>query len=401
MPIKKVRSKRFKSGYGYQVSIDRAGLPRIRKTFETYKLAKDVEEAILGDHVRRKFSLPVESRITLRELVEKHLAVTKAKGRDRVNWKRSETVLYRLRDLLGGDRTIESLKRVDLQEYVTARLSQENPPKPQTVNREMNEIKGCLSAATSYYRALEDWRPPKGAWLEEPTDGRRQTWTREQIEAVLSELYGPARKGEKDDHIKGRRATGDMFVVALQTGMRAGEVRRLRKTEVNFSKRIILVTSKKGMSVRRSAKSREIPMTDDVYDILSRRYEEAAGDYLFPGKSADVSLSSYLKTFYHACKRAGVPYGLNGDGSLIFNDARRTAENIMLEAGHGARAVGDILGHSTETMARHYARSTAETRRAAIESARNFGGILAGRNGEGGKSGKQKGRAKAAKGSKQ
>jgi hypothetical protein len=48
-------------------------------------------------------------------------------------------------------------------------------------------------------------------------------------------------------------------------------------------------------------------------------------------------------------------------------------------------------------MARHYARSTAETGRAAIEAARNFGGILAGRPGDAGKSGKQKPRSKAAK----
>jgi integrase len=380
MPIKKVRSKRFKQGYGYQVTIDRKGLPRMRKTFETLSAARDVEEAVLGDHVRRKYNLPVESHKTLRDLVERHLETMKAKGRDRTNWKRAETVLNRFCDLAGEGRMVESVRTADLQLYVSYRLrnghKKNDPPKLQTINREMNEIKGCLSAAARYYPSLESWQPPKGAWLEEPTDGRRQTWTEEQIEAVLAELYAPRRWREKEECVRGRYAIGDMFRVALQTGMRVGEVRKLSKSQVSFSKGIITITSRKGMSARRSATTREIPMTEAVREILRSRSEQAKGEYLFHGNSPNRPLSSQLRPFKSACERAGIPYGLDGDGRLIFNDARRTAENNMLDRGHGARAVGDILGHSAETMARHYARSTAESRRAAIEAAKNFGGIL-------------------------
>jgi hypothetical protein len=48
----------------------------------------------------------------------------------------------------------------------------------------------------------------------------------------------------------------------------------------------------------------------------------------------------------------------------------------MLDAGHQPRAVGDLLGHSPETMAKHYARSTAASRRKAVESTRGDGQIL-------------------------
>ena len=42
--------------------------------------------------------------------------------------------------------------------------------------------------------------------------------------------------------------------------------------------------------------------------------------------------------------RANIPYGLNGGGTRIFNDARRTALNHMLDARDSPRAVGDIMG---------------------------------------------------------
>ncbi|HET9533304.1 MAG TPA: site-specific integrase [Blastocatellia bacterium] len=401
MPIKRVKSKRFKSGYGYRLSINRAGLPRIRQTFESFKLARDVEEAILGDHVRRRFDLPLQSRVKLRDLIEKHLDTMKAKGRDKTNWKRAETVLNRFADLVGADRLVESIKTADLQEYASHRLAHgykgNDPPKPQTINREMNEIKGCLSAAKRYYAALEDWQPPKGAWLEEPSDGRRQTWTADQITAILQELRAPRRKGEKQDHITGRFAVADMFEVALLTGMRAGEVRRLRKSQIGFTRRIIIMTSKKGMSVRRTAKTREIPLVDEAFDILRHRYEAARGDCLFPGRNPDKPLADHRPAFMTACERAKVPYGLDGDGRLVFNDARRTAENNMLEAGHQPRAVGDVLGHSPETMAKHYARSTARSRREAVEAATDFGSNLAVQDGQDGQTGQAGQKKKAAK----
>jgi integrase len=371
MTIKKVKSKKYKSGYGWQVIIQRRGLPRLRQTFETPRLAQDIHDAILGDYARRKFNLPVESRVTLDELVEKHIATIKKRGRAT---KRAETVLERFAGIAGSSRMVETIRTADLQEYADSRL--DDGLKPQSVNREMNEIKSCLTNAAKYYRSLEDYRSPRAPWLPEPSDGRRQTWSDEDIALVLQQLYQPKRAREKDEHVQGRHSVGDMFIIALQTGLRAGEVRKLRKSDIDFNKREIRVTSKKGMSDKRAARPREVPMTDKVCEILSRRFTNAKGQYLFPGNDPQKPLSDHRKAFITACKRAGIPYGLNGDGSLIFNDARRTAENRMLDAGHSPRAVGDIQGHSAETMAKHYARSTRESRQAAIESTRYSGEIL-------------------------
>lgn len=371
MKVKRVKSKRFASGYGWQIDVRIKGQPRIRRTFETRSLAQDVEDSLRGDAVRRRYGLPVNSYVTLGELVERHLSAMRQRGRDKRSVKTAESILSRFRALVGGDHQIETIKTADLNNYVDLRYSAEKPPQPQTINRELTEIKSCLSAASIYFRTLEDYRSPKAPWQPEPVDGRRQTWSTEHVQAVLDELYAPS--GEQEQQYESRVAVGDMFTIALQTGMRAGEVRKLKKSDLQLGQGVIIVHSKKGLSKHRSGKTREIPMTDGVYEILKLRAAESKSDWIFPNSVGDGPLSDHRAVFKAACARAGIPYGLNSDGALIFNDARRTAENIMLEGGHQARAVGDIMGHSAETMARHYARSTVESRRAAVEATKQNG----------------------------
>lgn len=279
MAPKRVKSKRFASGYGWQIDVRRKGMKRKRLTFPDKQMAQDVEDALVGDHVKRRFNLPVDSHVPLGELVERHLATMKRKGRDKTNLKRAETVLERFRDPVGADRLVESIKTADLNDYVEMRYSGKRRPQPQTVNRELTEIKSCLTAAATYFRTLEGYRSPKAPWQEEPQDGRRQTRSATDDAAVLGELLAPKRPGGKDAHVEGRHAVADMFVIARRTGMRLGEVRKLHKRrDLDFAARIIRVTSRKGIGKNRPATTREIPMPDDVYEILKRRCESGESE---------------------------------------------------------------------------------------------------------------------------
>lgn len=163
-----------------------------------------------------------------------------------------------------------------------------------------------------------------------------------------------------------------MFVVARSTGLRAGEARTLRKSQIDFKTREITVHSSKGMSARRKGRTRKVAFEGAAFEVLKRRAATVDGDWIFPNRTGNGPLSDHLVAFKSACARAKVPYGLGKEGGVIFNDARRTRENEMLDAGHSVRAVGDMLGHSPETMARHYHRSTPEQRKQAAETPADF-----------------------------
>ncbi|MGA9773213.1 MAG: tyrosine-type recombinase/integrase [Blastocatellia bacterium] len=366
MSIERVKSKKFASGYGYRLDFHRRGHKRVREIFESRALAQAVRDKLSGDAVRRKHDLPIESDVRLSDLIDHHLERIKQRGRPKTAW--IETILTRFRDICGADRLVETIKTADLNRYVESRLSAKRPPKPGSINREMVEIKSCLTAARQYFGPLEGWVSPRAPWQQEEDSGRRQTWTAENTRAVLAQLYAPRREREQEWQHRSRVAVGDMFYIARRVGLRAGEARTLRRIDVDFKTATLTIKSRKGVSRRKLGKTRFVPAPEDVLEILKRRAKASESEWIFPNRNGSGPASDYLKAFRTACERAKIDYGLAKEGALIFNDARRTAENEMLEAGHSPRAIGDLFGHSPVTMARHYARSTDEQRRRAMEA---------------------------------
>ena len=363
MGVRKVKSKRYPSGYAYLLDARLDG-QRIRQSFPTEKLAKDALAVARADLLRRKYSLPTDSKITLSDLVDEHIRRTVSR-RPKVKW--ITKILESFRDHLGGERLVDGIKKADLRDF--AEWLERAGLKPQSVNREIVEVKSCLSAATQYYRSLNDWQPPKATWLDETHDGRDRVWSEDEYKKVLEYCFQPKKSSEQVWQVEQRIALGEMFIVISQTGLRPGEACRLKKTDVDFSENVIKITSKKGIASRGKAKTRLVPMSEACRLILSRRAETIPGPYLFPNRGGDGPLENYITTFRRICIRIGINYGHNSDGGVVLNDMRATAENRMLDAGYSAREVCDILGHSPETMARFYARTTKEKKQAAISAA--------------------------------
>ncbi len=354
MSIKKVKTPK---GWRWQVDVYVNG-KRHRPKLPTLELARKVEKKLIADGVARKYDLPVESYVELSELIDAYLDSIEKRGRYIV---RVRTVLHRFRDMIGKTTLVETIRIADLTRYAEARLSA--ALKPQSVNREVTYIKACLTYASMHFRELEDWQSPKFKWLKEPRDGRRRTWTEDERQRVLAALYAPLLDHENAWHARNRLDVGHMFELSLNTGVRPNELLRLTWFDVSLDKRAFVVRSKKGGRER----AREIPMNARAFEILSERAKSKQNEYVFPGRKGGPR-TSYRSPFMTACERAGVSYGVLSSSGAIFYDARRTAENEMLEAGHSARDVGEILGHSLRIMTRHYARSTEIGKRSAVES---------------------------------
>jgi len=52
--------------------------------------------------------------------------------------------------------------------------------------------------------------------------------------------------------------------------------------------------------------------------------------------------------------------------------------NLALDSNQPIRALTDTTGHSVQTMAKHYARSTKKQKQGVVQTGRNFGLILSG-----------------------
>lgn len=166
---------------------------------------------------------------------------------------------------------------------------------------------------------------------------------------------------------------GDIFEVALSTGMRKGELLALEWSDVDFNNRMIHVTGTlirvnsryvKGTPKSKTSR-RDIPMLDNVYAILRRRRRELLelkvklGDKWTPLDGLDnlvftnefgsvVTLNTmqyYMRHIQDMIRRDGIEFE-----PIHIHTLRHTFATRAIEAGMQPQVLKTILGHSSLAM---------------------------------------------------
>ena len=161
-------------------------------------------------------------------------------------------------------------------------------------------------------------------------------------------------------------ALADLTAIAIQTGMRKGELLNLRWPEVDFTTGTIWVKEAK------SGEGRRLPMNSAARTILTRLYdarrerlrdrvvsrnEGAAFVVAAPGGGY---LHNFNRYWYRALKRADIE-------NLHFHDMRHTFATRYMEVGGDLFTLQKLLGHKTAAMVQRYAHLSDEHLKAEIE----------------------------------
>src|SRR5690606_12592700 len=130
----------------------------------------------------------------------------------------------------------------------------------------------------------------------------------EELESVLKVLYGwSMKKGCKKDKMKTLMLTYDISKTAFYTGMRLSELMNLRCRNVDLQKRLIKVGDDSFMT--KSKKSRVIPISDKIYELLMNRMSTAVNKdtFVFAYSYNKKLTNDYVsKTFKQAVRKAGL-----------------------------------------------------------------------------------------------
>jgi integrase len=152
-----------------------------------------------------------------------------------------------------------------------------------------------------------------------------------------------------------------VIVAAFNTGMRRGELRKLRWKYVDFDKGFIRLPAE----ITKEKKPKAIPMNHHVLAVLNRLRprkpklkDSNYHDYVFTYGGKPIKDPSGLKRAFKAsCERGGIDYGRKKENGLCFHDFRATIKTNMVEAGIQKEYRDKILGHSgAKDMDRYYLR---------------------------------------------
>ena len=146
-----------------------------------------------------------------------------------------------------------------------------------------------------------------------------------------------------------------IITVALNTGMRRGEILNLKWTQVDFETKMIKVEKTK------SDKVRYVPINTHLYHVMKQlRSENGRSPYVFVDPKTRKSLTSIRSLFQSARREAGIE-------DLRFHDFRHTFATRLIQAGVDIVTVQKLLGHSSVLMTERYTHTSDEQRRKAVE----------------------------------
>ncbi len=133
-----------------------------------------------------------------------------------------------------------------------------------------------------------------------------------------------------------------IFVLAVSTGMRRGEILSLRGEHIDLERnRIVLEDTKNG-------ERRTVPLTSLARTLVSQRINAMADrkGFLF-ANSATGKPTDITKAWSTALEKAGIK-------DFRFHDTRHCAASYLLESGASIPQLAEILGHKTLQMVKRY-----------------------------------------------
>lgn len=296
-----------------------------------------------------------EKPITLGEFIADHFAPW-AKAHQKV----AQATLDALQACFGDlyDRELRAVSAFDIERFKAAR--RKAGIAPATINRDLDRIRKVYSCAVEWdFIADHPMRKVKrlkvdNARVRYLTDAE-QSRLRNALSARETE-----RRASRDRHNAWHAERGSkghaqwpedgftdhlapLVLVALNTGLRRGELFALDWRSVNLPLRILTVEAGNA----KSGKTRHVPLNDEAQDVLTRWRRQGNGKGLvFPG-AGGARMTNVNKSWAGLTTAAEMP-------DFNFHDLRHTFASRLVMAGVDLNTVRELLGHADIKMTLRY-----------------------------------------------
>jgi integrase len=273
---------------------------------------------------------------------------------------------YRLKPMIRllGNIRLKQITHVDLDNYVTKRLAEKVAC--WTINKEVLTWSMILKKAKLWRRLADDYKP---------------------LKTKASDI-GRALSRDELRHLAAVAATDVDWeaafygsVLAANTGLRGGEIKRLRIGSLDLENRRIVIST---TGTKSDAGARTVELNRDATEAAARLLMRAGelkapatkpDHYLMPKHLSRVAFGEhkgergydpnqhqlYWDTAWHSLtEKAGFP-------GLRFHDLRHTFITHMVELGVSLGVIQTFVGHMSARMVRHYTHVSSGAARKAVE----------------------------------
>lgn len=204
------------------------------------------------------------------------------------------------------------------------------------------------------FRALLDSQDtPFNKCKPKPIDSTpHKPLSQEQIQAVLNSTTGELNT---------------LLLIGVYTGLRLGDASNLRWEQVDLERNIITVTPSK--TSKRSGKTVVIPIHPTLRARLETTFRTSDRVCPYIAWRYQSDRSAVTKKLHRAFEGAGIATkDSNGHTVRSYHSLRFSIGQQLVSAGFSLDCIAQVLGHSNQTMTRHYSTITDTVREQAILS---------------------------------
>jgi integrase len=324
----------------YQVNGHRVrkSLKWVRSRAEAVKvLNQEVAEALRGQgHFQNK-------KLTFCEMAD--LFLNKYSRPKKKSWKSADRVYIRNMKRFFCDTRLAQITPLMIEDYKIERLETGKGRRPGekpsegTINRELQCLRKIFKKAIDWGYSTEN-PACKVDFLTEKGRVRKRVLSEDE-ESRLIAVAPPYMK--------------HMIIVVLETGMRRGEVLKLKWEHVDFDGEEITIVETK------DNEDRIMPMSSALVNLLSMlKSRNGNSEFVFSNPRTGKPYVDVKRAFNSACEKANVE-------DFNFHDLRHTFGSRVARVAP-IHDVKDLMGHSSITTTQRYLHSNAEQKREAVNN---------------------------------
>ena len=243
------------------------------------------------------------------------------------------TALSAIKSFKMGSVPLDQIKLEDVERARIKRKKKGNLAS--TINRACNDLKAMINKAVDL-EIIEKNPIAKLKRLKTDSNAMVRYLSLDEEKRLLDHLYG----GEVDDYL------AHMTLVALNTGLRRGEILSLKQCDVDLDKRMLTVQG----SGAKSGQTRHVPLNLLAWCVL---YDRKDNEPVFGQREFKRSWKTLLTN--------------SKIDDFRFHDTRHSFASKLVMKGVPLNTTRELLGHADLTMTLRYAHLAPDNLKAAVE----------------------------------
>ncbi|MCI8371759.1 MAG: site-specific integrase [Lachnospiraceae bacterium] len=266
-----------------------------------------------------------------------------------------------------GHREISEITETEISEFLVQKLNKGKLHENTALSPSYVKTMGIMLNSVIAYAVVMDYRKPMKSKIVKPLERKHEI-------TIMDCL---TQKKLEDSLKINDSVTATGIMLALNSGMRIGEICALRWDDIDFHTNVIHVrhtisrikntdesTTKTILVIdepKTKTSNRKIPINSKLLPILHKAKANAVSEFVISDKKEFMSPRTFEYRFHQALKKLAIP-------DINFHALRHTFATRCIELGVDIKTLSEILGHSNVSITLNtYVHSSIQHKREQME----------------------------------